>query len=98
MWDDYKLAAAEMGWRRASVSIQPGPRVPSPAESLWPPSPEVPTHPESDAARTWSTHSWGSSEGALPRPAGSEPSLGLCVDMKLHPLTVQILAKQGPFL
>lgn len=72
-----------------------GPRVSSPAESPGPPSSEVPAHPESDAGRTWSARSWGSTDEVLPCHAGSEPSLGLCVGVKPPSLAAQILAKQG---
>ena len=96
VWDDDRLAAVEMGWTGHLRPFSRGPRVSALAESPRPPSSEVPTHPESDAGCTWSARSWGSTDGGvLPCPAGSEPSLGLCVDVKPHPLTVQILAKQG---
>lgn len=99
MWGDNRLAAAETGWRRGvrvRLAGDPGFR---PLQSPCGHRPLRFPHILSQVLLTPGAPAPGGGlRGVLPRPAGSEPSLGLCVDMKSHPLTVQILAKQGLFL
>lgn len=99
VWDDDNVAATEMGWGW-------GVRVRSPGGPSFRPLQSPHGHRHLRLPHILSQMllapgapaPGGALRGVLPRPAGSEPSLGLRVDMKPHPLTVQILAKQGPCL